>query len=56
MQGEIMSIAAICICAALCEQLLDNNRYFRVIRMALGIEIARVMASMITKIADKIKI
>ena len=56
MQGEILSIAAICVCAALCEQLMDKNRYFRVVRMALGIEIAGAMVRIIANIADFIKI
>ena len=56
MQGEVLSVAAICVCAALCEQLMDKNRYFRVVRMALGIEIAVVMVRIIAGAAQLIKI
>ncbi len=39
----LTSVIGICICAALCEQLLDKNRYFRAVRMVLGLHIAGIM-------------
>lgn len=45
MRQLILTISCICIAAALCEQLLAGNRYFPVIRMALGLELAAAAAA-----------
>ena len=50
MRPEILSIAGICICAALCEQLMDKNRYHKVVRMVLGLQIAGVMIRAVSEI------
>lgn len=39
----IISVSCVCVIAALCEQLMDRSRYFRVLRMVLGLEIARLL-------------
>ena len=46
--GEMASVIGICVCAALCEQLLDKNRYFRAVRMVLGLQIAGVMVNILS--------
>ena len=43
MSGTMISVVGICICSALCEQLMDKNRYYRVVRMVLGLQIAGIM-------------
>jgi len=43
MREALLPVIGICICAALCEQMMDKNRYQRVIRMALGLQIAGIM-------------
>ena len=39
MRRAMLSAAAICTMAAMCEQLMDNSRFFRCVRMVLGLEI-----------------
>ena len=53
MREAMLPVIGICICAAFCEQLMDKNRYYRVVRMALGLQIAGIM---IKTIADIVKI
>ena len=39
MRQAILTIAALCLMAALCEQLLGGSRLFGAVRLALGLEI-----------------
>ncbi len=45
MKQAIMAISCICLAAALCEQMLDGNRYFPAMRLALGMEMAAMAVS-----------
>lgn len=54
MRSVVLSIAGICVCAALCEQLMGQNRYFRLIRMALGMRLAGTMIRLAIYISRKI--
>lgn len=50
MRQAIETVASLCLLAALCEQLLDGSRYFGVVRLALGLEIAWAAISLLDKI------
>jgi len=43
LRSGLLSVVGICAIAAICEQLLDSSRFFKVVRMALGMEIARIL-------------
>ena len=49
--GGMGEVIAIGICAALCEQLMDRNRYFGVIRVVMSLQIAGIMIKMLSGIA-----
>ena len=42
-----MTIASLCMLAALCEQLLGGSRLFGAVRLALGLEIAGVAVALL---------
>ena len=46
MRQAIMTVASLCLMAALCEQLLDGNRLFGAVRLALGLEIASIAVAL----------
>ena len=54
MSETLTSVVGICVCAALCEQLMDKNRYYRVIRMVLGLRIAGIMVRSLSGIVKLI--
>lgn len=54
MQGFISSIVGICVCLTLCEQLLDQNRHFRLIRLMLGLQLAGIIIRMAIDIVQRI--
>lgn len=41
----MMTVGSICLMAALCGQVLEGGRYFPVLRLALGMEIASMVVS-----------
>jgi len=49
MRRAMLSAAAICMMAAMCEQLMDNSRFFRCVRMVLGLEIVAAFAGMLAE-------
>ena len=49
MRENMLSMAAVCMIAAMCEQLMDNTRFFRCVRMVLGLEIVAAFAGMIAQ-------
>ena len=42
MNAALMTVSALCMAAALCEQLTRQSRFFPAIRLALGLRIAAV--------------
>lgn len=42
MKAALMTVSALCMAAALCEQLTQKSRFFPAIRLALGLKIAGV--------------
>ena len=46
MRQAILTVASLCLMAALSEQMLDGSRYFGVVRLALGLEIVRALISL----------
>lgn len=42
-KDALMTVAALCMAAALCEQLTQQSRFFPAIRFALGLKIASVL-------------
>ena len=42
MKQLLMTVAALCMAAALCEQLTRQSRFYPAIRLALGLKIAAV--------------
>lgn len=54
MKGVVSSIVGICVCLALCEQLLDQNRHFRLIRLLLGLQLAGIIVRMAIDFAQRI--
>ena len=49
MREAMLSMAAICLMSALCEQLMDNSRYFRCVRVVLGLEIVAAFAALLAE-------
>ena len=47
MRQAVLTIASLCLIAALCEQLLSGSRLFSAVRLALGLEIARVAVALV---------
>ena len=45
MRGMLMTVAVLCMAAALCEQLTRQSRFFPAIRLALGLRIAAVVVT-----------
>ncbi|MBQ3575733.1 MAG: hypothetical protein IJA26_08675 [Clostridia bacterium] len=56
MREEVLAIAGICACMAVCEQFMDQSRYMRAIRTALGFHIAGVMVKIVLDIIGLAKI
>lgn len=54
MRGDVLAIASLCVCAAICQQIMDQNRYQRVVRMVLGLQLAGVMLQIALKIVRRI--
>ena len=47
MRQAMLTIASLCLMAALCEQLAGNTRLFGAVRMFLGLEIVRAAMAFI---------
>lgn len=45
MRGMLMTLSALCMAAALCEQLTRQSRFFPAIRLAFGLRIAAVVVA-----------
>ena len=45
MRGMLMTLAVLCMAAALCEQLTRQSRFFPAIRLAIGLRIAAVVVA-----------
>ena len=45
MKQLLMTVTALCMAAALCEQLTRQSRFFPAIRLALGLKIAAVVVT-----------
>lgn len=51
MEATVLTVAGLCMVAALVEQLLGKSRYFGAIRMVLGLQIGAELIRMICKLA-----
>ena len=47
MRRTILTVASLCLMAALCEQLLGGGRLFGALRMLLGLEILRAALELV---------
>ena len=47
MRQAILTIASLCLIAALCEQILCGSRLFGAVRLALGLEIAGAAVALV---------
>jgi len=50
MRQAVISISGLCILAAVCGQIMKDSRFAGVIRMALGLEISRVLFLMLSEL------
>lgn len=54
-RSGMLSVAGICAISALCEQLMDRSRFFKVVRMALGMEIARILIGCVLSLGGAVQ-
>lgn len=56
MRQIVLGISCICMAAALCEQLLEGNRFFPAVRMVLGLQIAAAAVAGILELWNMLNI
>lgn len=54
--NALYAAACICMAAALCEQIMDANRYFPAVRLALGLQLAAAAVGVLVRCAKLLNV